>query len=72
VKLGRELQFEQDDAYRRWYFDLREDGERDRLLGALAAPSVLLVGAGRLERVEPEIRDRFEHEETVGAWALLY
>lgn len=72
LELERELQFEPDEGYRRWYFRLRDPGEPARLLEAVRTPSVLTGRAGREDRIPPEVREAFGHRERIGRWVLYY
>lgn len=68
----REIQFEQTDQWKQFYYDLENRERVQDLLNQLSAPSVLIARTKSIDRIDPEILRNFSQNHKTGLWTIFY
>jgi 4-amino-4-deoxy-L-arabinose transferase len=68
----RELQFEQTESWKSFYFDLNIPARKQALISRLKTPSLLVARRKRVPQIEEEILSQFEHSQEIGLWTIYY
>lgn len=68
----RELQFENTDQWKNYYYDISDETRQDALLLALKKPSVLIARSNRISKIDPEILNLFSQDYKTGLWTVFY
>jgi 4-amino-4-deoxy-L-arabinose transferase len=71
--LNREVQFEKDDTWKTYLYNLTQKSEQKRLEILLKSkPSVLIAYKIKLPKTQAWLKSYYPQEETVGKWTIYY
>ncbi|MCB0689442.1 MAG: glycosyltransferase family 39 protein [Saprospiraceae bacterium] len=68
----RELQFEQSDQWKKYYYDLEDSVQKEALLSALRENAVLICRSKRVAEIDPNILRAFTNKYQTGLWTIFY